>query len=129
MKIIIYNPNTNEWNKFIDSLGCNCKGLERDKAVEAYIVETGQEISASEFVNNSHLYTGWSNELRYEFIGEPSNPLEKIIKFVYSGPNYINMKNKFPEDFTESRTDCDGMVNYADEMASFIKEIMEDLAK
>ena len=56
MKIIIYNPNTNEWSKFIDSLGCDCKGIERDKAVQAYIVETGQEISIQEFVNNSHLY-------------------------------------------------------------------------
>ena len=129
MKIIIYNPNTNEWNKFIDSLGCNCKGIERNKAIEAYIIEIGREISVSEFVNNSHLYTGWSNELRYKFIGEPCNPLEKIVAFVYDSPSYIHMKKSFPEDFIESRTDWDDMVNYADEMASFIKEIMEDLAK
>ena len=37
------------------------------------------------------------------------------------------MKKSFPEDFIESRTDWDDMVNYADEMADFIKEIMEDL--
>ena len=129
MKIIIYNPNTNEWNKFIDSLGCDCKGIERDKAIEAYIIEIGQEISVSEFVNNSHLYTSWSSKLRYKFIGEPSNTLEKIVAFVYSSSSYINMKSKFPEDFIESRTNWDDMVNYADEMASFIKEIMEDLAK
>lgn len=128
MKIIIYNHNTKEWNEFIDSLGCDCNGEERDKAVETYIIKTGQEISASEFVKNSHLYTSWSGNLRYKFIGEPSNLLEKIIKFVYNGPNYINMKTSFPEDFTESRTDWDDMVNYAEEMASFIKEIMEDMA-
>ena len=127
MKIIIYNPNTKEWNKFIDSLGCDCKGIERDKAVQAYIVETGQEISVKEFVSNSHLYTSWSGKLRYKFIGEPCNPLEKIVMFVYSGSTYINMKSKFPEDFIESRTDWDDMVNYADEMEFFIKEIMDDM--
>ena len=35
MKIIIYNPNTKEWSKFIDSLGCDCKGIERDNAVKS----------------------------------------------------------------------------------------------
>lgn len=39
------------------------------------------------------------------------------------------MKRIFPVDFIESRTDWEDMVNYADEMESFIKEIMEDLAK
>ena len=125
MKIIIYKPNTNEWNKFINSLDYN--GIERDKAIEDYIVKIGQEISAKEFINNSYLYTSWASKLRYKFIGEPCNPLEKIIKFVYSGSNYINMKSKFPEDFIESRTDWEDIVNYADEMASFIKEIMEDM--
>lgn len=129
MKIIIYNPNTKEWDEFINSLGCDCKGEERDKAVKAHIEEIGQEISASEFVNNSYLYTNLFGELRYKFIGEPNNPLEKLVGFVYSGPNYINMKSRSPEDFTESRTDWDEMIDYADEMASFIKEIMEDLAK
>lgn len=127
MKIIIYNPNTKEWNKFVDSLGCDCKGIERDKAAQAYIIETGQEISVKEFVSNSHLYTSWSSKLRYKFVGEPCNPLEKIVMFVYSGSTYINMKSKFPEDFIESRTDWDDMVNYADEMESFIKEIMDDM--
>lgn len=38
------------------------------------------------------------------------------------------MKRRFPEDFTEDRTDWDDMTNYADEMTSVIKEIMGDLA-
>lgn len=38
------------------------------------------------------------------------------------------MKRRFPEDFTEDRTDWDEMADYADEMTSFIKEIMVDLA-
>lgn len=126
MKIIIYNPNTKEWNAFINSLVS--EGAKRDKDIEDRIIEIGEEISASEFVKNSHLYTSWSRKLYYEFIGEPSNPLEKMIKFVYSGSNYINMKRSFPEDLTESRTDWDDMVNYADEMASFIENIMEDVA-
>lgn len=129
MKIIIYNPNTKEWNEFINSLGCGCKGEERDKAVQSHIIEIGQEVSASEFVNNSHLYTDLFGELRYKFIGEPSNTLEKIVAFVYDSPSYIHMKKSFPEDFIESRTDWDDMVNYAEEMASFIKEIMEDMTK
>lgn len=126
MKIIIYNPNTKEWNAFINSLVS--EGAKRDKDIKDHIIEIGEEISASQFVKNSHLYTSWSRKLCYEFIGEPSNPLEKMIKFVYSGPNYINMKRSFPEDFTESRTDWDDMVNYADELASFIENIMEDIA-
>ena len=127
MKIIIYNPNTDEWNKFISSL--NCKGEERDKVIQDYIIKIGQEISAHEFVKNSYLYTSWSSKLRYKFIGEASNVLEKIIEFIYDSPSYIHMKRSFPEDFIESRTDWDDMVNYADEMASFIKEIMDDLVK
>ena len=127
MKIIIYDPNTKEFSEFINSL--ECKGKKRDEAVEAYIADNGKEISAAKFVNNSHIYTSWSSKLRYMFIGEPCGPLEKMVKFAYSGTSYINMKESFPEDFTESRTDWDDMVNYADEMASFIKEIMEDLAK
>ena len=126
MKIIIFNPQTKEWNEFINSI--DCIGRERDKAIESYIADNGQEVSVSEFVKNSHLYTSCLSKLRYKFIGEPSNPLEKIIKFVYSGPNYINMKRNFPEDFTESRTDWEDMANYADEMASFIIEIMGDLS-
>ena len=127
MKIIIYNPNTKEWNDFINSL--NCKGEERDKIIQDYIIKIGQEISVSEFIKNSYLYTSWSSKLRYKFIGEASNTLEKIVAFIYDSPSYIHMKRSFPEDFIESRTDWDDMVNYADEMANFIKEIMEDLAK
>ena len=127
MKIIIYDPNTKEFSEFINSL--NCIGRERDEAIDAYIADNGKEIGAAEFVRDSYLYTGWCRKLRYKFIGEPCNPLEKMVKFAYSGANYIHMKESFPEDFTESRTDWDDMSNYADEMASFIKEIMEDLAK
>lgn len=127
MKIIIYDPNTKEFSEFISFLKCN--GAERDKAVEAYIADNGKEISAAEFVRDSYLYTSWSSKLRYKFIGEPCSPLEKMVKFAYSGTSYISMKENFPEDFTESRTDWDDMVDYADEMASFIEEIMEDLAK
>ena len=127
MKIIIYDPNTKELSEFINSLKCN--GAKRIEAIDAYIADNGKEISAAEFVRESYLYTSWSSKLRYKFIGEPCNPLEKMVKFAYSGASYISMKERFPEDFTESRTDWDDMVNYADEMASFIKEIMEDLAK
>ena len=126
MRIVIYDPNTKEFSEFINSL--NCIGRERDEAIDAYIAEIGQEISAAEFVRDSYLYTAWYGKLRYKFIGEPCNPLEKMVKFVYSGTSYIHMKESFPEDFTESRTDWDDMSNYADEMASFIKEIMEHLA-
>lgn len=129
MKIIIYNPHTKEWSKFIDSLGCDCKGIERDNAVKSYIAKTGKEISVKEFVNNEYKYTRWNSDLRYKFVGEPCNPLEKIVAFVYSSSSYIHMKRSFPEDFIESRTDWEDMINYADEMESFIKEIMEDLAK
>ena len=125
MKIIIYNSNTKEWNKFINSL--DCKGEERDKAIEAYITKIGQEVSASEFVNN-HIYTNLFGDLCYEFIGEPNNPLEKIVKFVYSDSNYINMKSRFPEYFVESRTDWEDMMDYADEMANFINKLMKDMA-
>ena len=80
-------------------------------------------------MKNRHVYTDSFGEFRYRFIGEPNTPLEKLVRFIYSGSNYINMKRKFPEDFTESRTDWDDMVNYADEMACFIEELMEDMAK
>ena len=125
MKIIIFNPYTNEWNEFINSL--KCKGEKRDKAINTHIAEIGQEISIAEFVKNSYLYTSWSSKLRYKFIGKASNTLEKIVAFIYDSPSYIHMKRSFPEDFIESRTDWNDMVNYADEMASFIKEIMEDM--
>lgn len=127
MKIIIYNTKTKEWNDFIDSL--HCVGIERDKAVESYIEKNGKEISVKEFLNNKYKYTHWNSELRYKLIGEPCNPLEKIVAFVYGSSSYIHMKRSFPEDFVESRTDWDDMVDYADEMASFIEELMEDLSK
>ena len=128
MKIIIYNPHTKEWNKFIESLGSNCRGEDRDKAVQAHIEEIGQEVSATEFLKNRYVYTDLFGDFRYRFVGEPNNPLEKLVKFVYSG-SYIDRKRKAPEDFTESRTDWDDMVGYADEMADFIEELMEDMAK
>lgn len=127
MKIIIYDPNTKEFSEFINSLKCN--GAERIEAIDAYIADNGKEISAAEFVRDSYLYTRWCRKLHYKFIGEPCSPLEKMVKFAYGGASYISMKENFPEDFTESRTDWDDMVDYADEMASFIEEIMEDLAK
>lgn len=126
MKIIIYNPHTKEWNEFINSLGCNEE--ERNKAINAHIDEIGQEISAPEFVNNSHIYGDLFGKWRYKFIGEPNNLLEKTVKFVYDGSSYIHMKKSFPEYFIDSRTDWYDMINYADKMADFIKEIMEDLA-
>lgn len=129
MKIIIYDPHTEEWSGFINSLDSNCRGEERDKAITAYIEKTGKEVSPTEFLKNRHVYTDSFGEFRYRFIGEPNTPLEKLVRFIYSGSNYINMKRKFPEDFTESRTDWDDMVNYADEMACFIEELMEDMAK
>ena len=125
MKIIIYNPHTKEWNKFINSLGCNDE--ERDKAIKAHIDKIGQEISATEFVNNSHIYGDLFGKWRYKFIGEPNDLLEKTVKFVYSG-SYIDRKRRAPEDFIESRTDWDDMVDYADEMANFINTLMEDMA-
>ena len=127
MKIIIYNPHTKEWNEFINSLSYNCKGKERDKTIEAYITKIGQEVSTSEFVNNNHTYTNLFGDLCYEFIREPNTPLEKIVKFVYSG-SYIDRKRRAPEDFIKSRTDWDDMMDYADEMANFINELMEDMA-
>lgn len=127
MKIVIYNPHTKGWNKFIESLGSNCRGEERDKAVQAYIEKTGQEVSATEFLKNRYVYTDLFGDLRYRFVGEPNNPLEKLVKFVYNG-SYIDRKRKAPEDFTESRTDWDDMVSYADEMADFIEDLMEDMA-
>ena len=126
MKIVIYNPNTKEWNKFINSL--KCKGKKRDEAINTHIAEIGKEVSAAEFIRNSHLYTSLFGKLRYKFIGKPCNPLEKLVAFVYDSSSYIYMKKSFPEDFIESRTDWEDMVNYADEMASFIEEIMEDIA-
>ena len=126
MKIIIYNPHTKEWNEFINSLGCNEE--ERNKVIKAHIDKIGQEISATEFVNNSHIYADLFGKWRYKFIGEPNNLLEKTVKFVYGSSSYIHMKKNFPENFIESRTDWNDMVNYADEMADFIKKIMEDLA-
>ena len=48
MKIIIYDPNTDEWSAFINSLVC--KGAKRDKVIKEHIIEIGQEIIASEFV-------------------------------------------------------------------------------
>lgn len=127
MKIIIYNPKTKEFNDFIDSL--HCVGIKRDKAVESYLIKTGKEISVKEFLNNKYNYTHWSSELRYKLIGEPCNPLEKIVKFIYGSSSYIHMKRSFPEDFVESRTDWNDMADYADEMASFIEELMDDLSK
>ena len=127
MKIIIYNPNTKELNDFIDSL--HCVGIKRDKAIESYIIKTGKEISIKEFLDNKYNYTHWNSDLRYKLIGEPCNPLEKIVKFIYASSSYIHMKRSFPEDFVESRTDWNDMVDYADEMASFIEELMEDLSK
>ena len=126
MKIIIYNPNTDEWSKFINSLTCDYK--ERDRLIDNHIVEIGKEISAKDFVNNSHTYTSWGSKLRFRFIGEPTDPLEKLVKYVYDGDNYIYMKDHFPEDFVESRTDWDDMVDYADDMSRFIRNLMEDMA-
>lgn len=127
MKIIIYNPNTDEWNKFIESLTCN-DYKERDRLINNHIMEIGKEVSAKEFVKNSYKYTSWCSEWRFRFFGEPIEPLEKLVKFVYDSASYISMKKNFPEDFVESRTDWDDMVEYADQMAYFIEDLMEDLA-
>lgn len=127
MKIIIYNPNTDEWNKFIESLTCD-DYKERDRLINNHIIEIGKEISAKEFVKNSYDYTHWNSQWRFRFFGEPIEPLEKLVSFVYDSASYISMKKNFPEDFVESRTDWDDMVEYADQMAYFIEDLMEDLA-
>lgn len=126
MKIILYNPKTRAWSEFIESLH-GIKSPQRDELILKHIEEIGSEITPKEFHDNSYKYTYWDSEIRYKFIGEPKTPLEKILVFVYSSASYIHMKKSFPEDFVESRTDWDDMVDYADNMADFIQEIMDDL--
>lgn len=126
MKIIVYNPNTESWHDFINSL--TCKGADRENAIYKHIEEIGTEISATEYWDNRYKYRSWNSEQKVAFIGDPLTALEKIIKFVDDSSSYCHMTESFPEDFTESRTDWYAMQNYADEMSSFIKDLADDLS-
>ena len=127
MKIYIYKVNTKEWNEFVNNDLKGLIGIERDKKVDEFIIKTGKEITPKEFNDKAYHYTSPWNDDKFLFLGEPENVVEKLLKFVYNSASYIHMKSSFPEDFCESRTDWDDMVNYADEMESFIKEILDDL--
>lgn len=129
MKILIYNPNSKEWHDFIHNLSNELTPCERISAIDQHIEEIGQEITPQDFVKHEYRYTSFNSDLKFKFIGEPKTPLEKILVFVFDSTSYIHMQSSFPEDFCESRTDWDSMIEYADEMSSFIKELMEDLAK
>lgn len=123
MKIIVYNPNTEEWHDFINSPACKVKN--REEVIDKHIEEIGTEISASEYWNNRCKYKSWSKNENVAFIGEPVGVLEELINFIDNSASYCHMSESFPEDFIESRTDWSSMQDYADEMSSFIIGLVE----
>lgn len=127
MKIYIYNPNDERFQSFVNNDLKGISGIERDEKINDFITKIGNEITPKEFQDNAYHYTSpWNND-KFRFLGEPENVVEKLLKFIYGSASYIHMKSSFPEDFCESRTDWDDMVDYADEMSSFIEDILNDL--
>ena len=86
--------------------------------------------NATRYTDAVDFYKTFRSAQGYHIIieGEAKTVEEKLVKGFYEQkPSYISSSSAFPEDFVESRTSFDEMIEYADEMKYFIEDLFDTL--
>ena len=128
-EIYKYNPNCQEWNNIRNS---KLVGIEREKAFDECAKKIGTKLTLQEYFSIYFRESDFTKDVCYRCIGKPTNLLERLAfsEMDYdSDLSYINMSDSFPEDFIESRTSYEDMINYADGLKYFIEELKDEIAK
>lgn len=129
MEIYKYNPNCQEWDNIRNS---NLVGIEREKAFDECAKNIGTKLTLQEYFSIYFRESDFTKGVCYRCIGKPTNLLERLAfsEMDYdSNLSYINMSQSFPEDFIESRTSYEDMIDYADGLKDFIEELKDEIAK
>lgn len=128
MEIYKYNPNCQEWENIRNS---KLEGIERDNAFKECAKKIGTKLTLQEYFSIPFRESDWSKGVCYICVGKPTNLLERLAfsEMDYdSNLSYINMSQSFPEDFIESRTSYEDMIDYADGLKYFIEELKDEIA-
>ena len=127
MKIYKYNPNCKEWKDIRES---KLVGIKRENAFNECVKNIGVELTLQEYFATYPRESDFTKGVCYRCIGKPTNILERLAygEIEYDdGLSYNHMSKFFPEDFIESRTSYEDMINYADGMSYFIDELKGEI--
>ena len=127
MKIYKYNPNCKEWE---DVRNSKLVGIKRENAFDECIKNIGVELTLQEYFATYPRKSDFTKGVCYSCIGEPTNILERLAysELEYDDElSYIHKSKSSPEDFIESRTSYEDMINYADGLTRFINEIKDEI--
>lgn len=127
MEIYRFDPRCKEWEEIRDS---GLTGLKREEAFKECAKKIGTRLSLEEYFSIPSRENNWMKGVCYECIGQPNNILEELAcgEIEYSGElYYCNLRDRRPEDLIESRTDWDTLKGYADDLASFIERLKDEI--
>lgn len=129
MKIYKYNPNCKEWE---DVRNSKLVGIKRKNAFNECVKNIGVELTLQEYFAIYPRESDFTKGVCYRCIGEPTNIFERLAYSEIEHDDdllYIHMSKSFPEDFVESRTSYEDMINYADGLAYFIDRLKDDIGR
>lgn len=129
MKIYKYNPNCEEWENIRNS---KLVGIKRRNAFDECVKNIGVELTLQEYFDIYPRESDFTKGVCYRCIGKPTNILERLAysEMEYDDDlSYISMSKSFPEDFIESRTSYEDMINYADGLSYFIDRLKVEIGR
>lgn len=127
-EIYTYNPQCQEWDNIRNS---NLVGFERKKAFDECVKKIGTRLTLQEYFSIPYRESDFTKGVCYRCIGKPTNILERLAFSEMENDkdlSYINMSDFYPEDFVESRTSYEDMIDYANGLKYFIEELKDEIA-
>lgn len=128
MKIYRYSPNSTEYQKILNDN--SLKSKQKDNALNDAIQTLGTEVTLQEYFNDTKR-NFYFKDYNYQCFGDAKNIIERLAygEIKYDNDlSYCNIKENFPEDLIESRTDWNDMKDYADGLYYFIKSLKSEIA-
>jgi hypothetical protein len=128
-EIYKYNPNCQEWYDCVKNPKLDA--IERKKTINERIKKIGTKLTLQEYFSIPYRASDFTKGICYRCIGKPTNTLERLAFSEMENDNdlsYISMSQSFPEDFVESRTSYEDMIDYANGLKYFIEELKDEIA-
>ena len=129
-EIYKYNPNCQEWYDCVRN--AKLDAIERKKAIDECIKKIGTKLTLQEYFSIPYRESDFTKGVCYRCIGKPTNILERLAFSEMESDkdlSYISMSDFYPEDFVESRTSYEDMIDYANGLKYFIEELKDEIAK
>lgn len=133
MEIYKYNRSLTETKEWQDIVNSTDSYKKRDKLFNELIKKNGNEITVQEYFSDGKRISRYSCDSKYLYIcfGKPSNLFERLAFSEIDYDNdlyYLNLKKYYSEDLTESRTNWEDLLDYANGMYYFIEELKHEIA-